>query len=211
MCGIQHHKINSICQRRRHENLYEEQKHQKQPKWFLFNDILQLLSEHDYYTFISIYPIFKQLLEILFCTFPYLINDRERCLGWWYGYCLTIGWIFTKFLSSNKDISHITPVFDLTYFSMSQRSNFEFFMICINTLTIGWIFTKYLFMVTSNKDTSLIAWVVDLTYFLLSQRKDFEMFTVHKCICTLPFPGLWFDYFSRLQTACPAFAWQWTA
>jgi hypothetical protein len=38
-------------------------------------------------------------------------------------------------MDTSKDISHITPVSDLTYFSMSQRSNFEFFMICSNALS----------------------------------------------------------------------------
>jgi hypothetical protein len=75
--------------------------------------------------------------------------------------------------TSNKDTSHITPVFDLTYmYSMSQRSNFEFFMICSNTLTIGWIFTKYLFMVTSNKDASHIARVFDLTYLSMNVTEE---------------------------------------
>jgi hypothetical protein len=35
--------------------------------------------------------------------------------------------------TSNKDTSHITQVFDLTYPWRSQRSNFEIFTICSNT------------------------------------------------------------------------------
>jgi hypothetical protein len=46
--------------------------------------------------------------------------------------------------TSNKDISHITQVFYFTYFSRSQRTTFENFTICSNTLTIGRIFTKFL-------------------------------------------------------------------
>jgi hypothetical protein len=46
--------------------------------------------------------------------------------------------------TSNKAISHISRVFDFTCFSRSQRSNFQIFTICSNTLTIGWIFTKFL-------------------------------------------------------------------
>jgi hypothetical protein len=41
-------------------------------------------------------------------------------------------------------LSHIIRVFDFTYFSRSQRSNFEIFMICSNALIIGWIFTEFL-------------------------------------------------------------------
>jgi hypothetical protein len=59
---------------------------------------------------------------------------------------LAIGQIFIKFLASIHliRISDITQVFDFAYFSRSQRSNFQMFTICSNTLTIGRIFTKFL-------------------------------------------------------------------
>jgi hypothetical protein len=54
-----------------------------------------------------------------------------------------VGGCIRKIKEANMKV-HITRVFDFTYFSRSQMSNFEIFTICSNTLTIGRIFTKFL-------------------------------------------------------------------
>jgi hypothetical protein len=69
---------------------------------------------------------------------------------------------------------------------------------CSNSLTI-WLDLHQIFIVaTSNKDTSHYTRVFDLTYFSRSQRYLLFKVTEVKLwnfddICTLPFPGLWFD------------------
>jgi hypothetical protein len=127
---------------------------------------------------------------------------------------LAIRRIFTKFLSWIHliRIHHILPRFLIWPTFQCSRGQTLFFYDLPQHLNYGWIFTKYLFLVTSNKDTSYVAQVFDLTSFSMSQRKNFEIFMIHKCICTLSFPGLWCDLLLKVtDSMSSAFAWQWTA
>jgi hypothetical protein len=64
---------------------------------------------------------------------------------------------------------HITRIFDLTYFSRSQRSKLQ--------LLNYWVDLHQIFILhTSNKDTSHIARVFHLTYFSRAQRSNLKFY-----------------------------------
>jgi hypothetical protein len=83
----------------------------------------------------------------------------------------------------NQVPSRITMVFDLTYFSRSQRSNFE-----IQHLNYWADLHQFSIADTSNKDTSHITQVFDLTYFSMSQRSNFEIFMMCSTSFMVVFP-----------------------
>jgi hypothetical protein len=107
----------------------------------------------------------------------------------------------------------MTQVFDLTYFSRSQRSNFDN-RYDVLQLLYYWVDLHPIFILhTSNKDTSYITRVFPLTYFSRSQTSNFEIFfTICSNTLTIGwifttsnkdishYPGLFdFTYFSRSQ------------
>jgi hypothetical protein len=107
--------------------------------------------------------------------------------------------IFIMYTSNLIRIHHIliTWVFDLTYFSRSQRANFEMFIIFSNTLTIGWFFTKYL-----SWGLHLIRIHHILPGFLIwptSQCHRGQTLTFLRCMNVFPhYRVLWFDWLLKV-------------
>jgi hypothetical protein len=77
--------------------------------------------------------------------------------------------------TSSEDTLHITQVLDLTYFSRSQRSNFDNFYDVLQLLNYWADLNQIFILHTSNKNTSHITRVFHLNYFSRSQRSNFEI------------------------------------